>query len=328
MTATESPLQTAKERLSVPELWEMLHLPGKPERSCHSPFRDDRHASFSIYDGGRKWKDHATGEGGDAVDFLAQALTISNEDACKKLIELAGVSPKISHLPRQVERQADGAKESVQLELPPLTSYSRDLALRVANSRGLKITSVEFAALWLKTLVFGCVCGHECWILTDSSNRCAEARRIDGKLFPAVGTLAERKSHSLKGSSKSWPVGLLPGGFEESWLKQHCRKILLVEGGPDYLTACQLIAQSGEENVLPIAMLGASVSISQDALNYFAGRNVAIAGHPDEAGLAAAIRWGRQIKDAGGCVRAIRLKKGDLCDIVSEGATHNDLQLF
>ena len=170
--------------------------------------------------------------------------------------------------------------------------------------------------------------GHECWILTDSSNRCVEARRIDGKLFPAVGTLAERKSHSLKGSSKSWPVGLLPGGFEESWLEQHCRKILLVEGGPDYLAACQLIAESGEENVLPVAMLGAGATICQDALTYFAGRNVTVVGHPDEAGLAAAIRWGQQIKAAGGIVRVVRLKKGDLCDIVSAGATHKGLQLF
>ena len=121
---------------SIPELWEMLNLPGKPERSCRSPFREDRSPSFSIYDDGRRWKDHATGEGGDAVDFLARALNLSNEDACKKLIELAGVSPKISHLPRREERQADGAKESVQLELPPLTPYSWDLAQRVAKSRG------------------------------------------------------------------------------------------------------------------------------------------------------------------------------------------------
>jgi hypothetical protein len=124
-------------------------------------------------------------------------------------------------------------------------------------------------------------------------------------------------------------LSLLPlGGFEESWLEQHCHKILLVEGGPDYLAACQLIAESGEENVLPVAMLGAGATISQDALTYFAGRSITVVGHPDEAGLTAAIRWGQQIKAAGGIVRAVRLKKGDLCDIVSAGATHNDLQLF
>jgi hypothetical protein len=328
MIATDSPLQAAKQRLTIPELWRLLNLPRNPGRSCRSPFREDRSPSFSIYADGHRWKDLSTGEGGDAVDFLARALNLSNEDACKKLIELAGVSPKISHLPTREERQAAGAKESVHLELPPLIPYSRDLAQRVANSRGLKITSVEFAALWLKTLVFGCVCGHECWILIDSSNRCVEARRIDGKLFPAVGTLAERKSHSLKGSSKPWPVGLLPGGFEESWLEQHCHKILFVEGGPDYLAACQLIAGSGEENVLPVAMLGAGATICQDALTYFERRNVTVAGHPDEAGVAAAIRWGQQIKAAGGIVRVVRLKKGDLCDIVSAGATDKDLQLF
>jgi hypothetical protein len=86
--------------------------------------------------------------------------------------------------------------------------------------------------------------------------------------FPTVRTLAQRKSHSLRRSSKSWPVGPLAGGLEESWLEQHCDKILLVEGGPDYLAARQLIAGSREENVLPVAMLGAGATISQDALTY------------------------------------------------------------
>jgi CHC2 zinc finger/Toprim-like len=327
MIATDSQLQVAKEWLLIPALWHLLNLPGKPGRCCRSPFREDRNPSFSIYDGGRRWKDHATGEGGDVVDFLARALNLSNEDACKRLIELAGVSPKISHLPRREERQADGAKESVQLEFPPLTPYSWDLAQRVANSRGLKITAVEFAALWLKTLVFGCVCEQECWTLTDASRKCAAGRRIDGRPFPTIGTLAERKSHSLAGSRKSWPVGILPPGFEEPWLKQHVDKILLVEGGPDYLAACQFIAAQ-DMNVLPVAMLGASQTISDDALPYFADRKVTIVAHPDEAGRAAAMRWAKQIQGAKGAVRIFKLKESDLCEIVAGGAMHDELQLF
>ena len=180
----------------------------------------------------------------------------------------------------------------------------------------------------MKTLVFARVCEEDCWILTDASNRCAEARGIDGKPFPAIATLSKRKGHSLRGSSKSWPVGLLPPGFEESWLKEHVRKILLVEGGPDYLAACQLIAESSDENVLPVAMMGASATISQDALHYFAGRRVTIAGHPDKAGRDAALRWALQIRDAGGLARPVALKNGDLCDIVAAGIAHNDLCLF
>jgi len=326
-TASDSPLQAAKERLTIPALWAMLNLPGKPAKSCRSRFREDRNASFSVYDDGRKWKDHATGEGGDAADFLARALNLSNEDACRKLIELAGVPPQIPRSLRET-RQADNARESLHLELPALIPYSKELAQRVADSRGLNIVAIEFAALWLKAVVFGPICDHECWILTDASKRSAEARRIDGKPFPAIGTLTERKSHSIRGSSKSWPVGLLPGGFEELWLREHCHKILLVEGGPDYLAACQLIAESGEENVLPVAMLGASATICQDALTYFEGRNVTAVGHPDEVGRAAAMRWAQQIKAGGGIVRPVQLKRGDLCDIVAAGVTHNNLRLF
>src|SRR5262245_12858107 len=91
MNAVLSPLEAAKEQLSIPALWQLLNLPGGPSKSCRSPFREDRNPSFSIYDNGRKWKDHATREGGDAVDFVAVAFGISNEDACRKLIELAGV---------------------------------------------------------------------------------------------------------------------------------------------------------------------------------------------------------------------------------------------
>jgi hypothetical protein len=165
------------------------------------------------------------------------------------------------------------------------------------------------------------------WILTDASNRCAEARRIDRKPYPAIGDLGERKSHCLPGSSKEWPVGILPPGFEEPWLKQHVHKILLVEGGPDYLAACQLIAEQ-DENVLPVAMLGASLDICQDALPYFATRAVTVVAHPDEEGRKAAARWAKQIQGATELVRIFKLKKGDLCDIVAAGATHNDLHLF
>jgi DNA primase len=92
MNAVLSPLEAAKAQLSIPRLWAMLNLPGKPGRSYRSPFRQDRNPSFSVYDNGCKWKDHATGEGGDAIDFLARALNLSKQDACRKLIELAGVS--------------------------------------------------------------------------------------------------------------------------------------------------------------------------------------------------------------------------------------------
>ena len=295
-------LQEAKERVRVPDLWREFGYEGEPRKACFCPFHENtRTPAFSVFDDGKGWKCHAGCGEGSVIDFLAKAKGLSEEEACKEILRRAGANPEPP--PRRESLKPEA------LQLPPLREYSQSIAQAVADSRGLNITAVEFAYHWLKTVVFAKVCEEPSWILTDSSNRSAEARRIDRKPFPAIGTLGERKSHSLRGSSKSWPVGILPAGFEKPWLKKHCHKILLVEGGPDYLSGCQLIAEQ-YQNVLPVAMLGASATICQEALPYFANRHVTIVGHPDEAGRRAAARWAKQIQGAGGLVRTLQPKKG------------------
>src|SRR5580658_6367521 len=66
---TRDALDAAKARVGIADAWRALGLPGEPRRTCRSPFREDRHASFSISADGHLWFDHATGEGGDVVDF-------------------------------------------------------------------------------------------------------------------------------------------------------------------------------------------------------------------------------------------------------------------
>jgi Toprim domain-containing protein len=317
-----SPLETALDRLKIADLWRILGLPGEPpahDKAVCSPFRNDQHPSFSIFDGGRKWKDHGTGEHGDAADFLAMAKGFSPEEGARELIRVAGTA------------SANAGSESstlAKLQLPPAAKWDPALAQQVADSRRLAITAVEFAFLWLGTLSFRCVCNQRCWVLTDRALRCAEARRIDGEIFPAIGKLEERKSHSLRHSDKSWPVGILPPGFEEAWLLEHVQKIWLVEGGPDYLAACQLIAQQ-DSNVLPVALLGASVSIFEEALVHFADRQTTIISHGDQAGRDAAARWERALQRAGGLARIFNLKQqSDLCDCVAAGAKFDDISLF
>ena len=85
-----SPLERALERIRISYLWQLFGLCGSPEPSCRSPFREDRHPSFSVYEGGRKWKDHATGARGDAADFLAAACKVTRREGCRLLIAMAG----------------------------------------------------------------------------------------------------------------------------------------------------------------------------------------------------------------------------------------------
>ena len=166
----DSPLEVAKERIRIPDLWHELGFEGEPKKHCRCPFHEDRSPSFSIFDDGKGWKCHAGCGEGSVVDFLAKAKNLSDEEACHEIIRRASANPEPP--PRRE------APKPEPLELPALRAFSETLAQGVARSRGLNITAVEFAALWLKTVVFAKVCEQYCWVLTDASKRCAEARRI------------------------------------------------------------------------------------------------------------------------------------------------------
>ena len=84
-------LNEAKSRLRIPELWALLNLPGTPAKSCRCPWRDDHKPSFSVFAEGKRWRDFAADEGGDAIDFLAKARGLSLGDAIREFKRLSGL---------------------------------------------------------------------------------------------------------------------------------------------------------------------------------------------------------------------------------------------
>ncbi|MDB4412437.1 bifunctional DNA primase/polymerase [Akkermansiaceae bacterium] len=84
-TKPKAPIQNdfdyLKEVYRIHDAWEDLELPGEPSESCQSPFRDDLNPSFSVFDAGRKWKDHGTDEQGDVFDFVQKATGFEGYNA-------------------------------------------------------------------------------------------------------------------------------------------------------------------------------------------------------------------------------------------------------
>ena len=83
----------AKQTYTIPEMWRMLQMPGEPKVGMNcSPFREERKPSFSIYDGGRRFKDHGgNGEQGDVIAFLQAATDSSHAEIRDFLIEHLGI---------------------------------------------------------------------------------------------------------------------------------------------------------------------------------------------------------------------------------------------
>ena len=125
---------------------------------------------------------------------------------------------------------------------------------------------------------------HPAWLVTDSTRRNAQARRIDGKAWKCG------KAKTLPGREASWPIGAPEIGS--------IRNVALCEGQPDFAAAL-LVAWWEGVSVAPVCMAGAGNSIPADALPHFAGKLVRIAVHDDEAGREAAKKWAKLLYEAG-----------------------------
>src|SRR5215831_3387991 len=87
-----TPLEAAKGRITIAALAHLRGWGWESGRSCRVPYRADRNPSGSVFADGRLFRDFASGETLDAPALLARVEQISNEDACRLLIELAGTA--------------------------------------------------------------------------------------------------------------------------------------------------------------------------------------------------------------------------------------------
>lgn len=310
MTLKEK-LRLAEQRLPLPALAQSLGL-GICERpgTCRSPFREERKPSLSwciAQDGRARWKDWSTGEGGDCAGFLAKALGLSNREAVKRYLELAGVSdtdsgplPALKPIePKPILPAKAEPKEKPKLpeDLHPGTigEIGELLELRDWDVPVEHLHEVSKLGL----LRFGTWQGKRAWFLVDPAGRFFEARRMDGQKWAHGGKSDSRGSKSLLGAEL-----VKPGSVA-----------LLLEGAPDFL-ACSIYKSLGRtegtcfaDDAVPVAMLGAGVRLKDEDLERFKGVRVIVFPHLDSAGRNARDTWKAQLRKAGASVGDICLQK-------------------
>lgn len=301
--ANQLSLDQLKQQCPLPTLMEHLGLGKYAKASSKSPFRADHNASWGIFttDKGWRFKDHGTGDSGDEIAFLANHLRLDQRENFPLLLGVyrAAAMKVGSHPPATAHSVPTlPTRESAGISLlPDKTGFgpaTNDQPQQLAELRGFSVESVNWA-VERGVLVFGDWHGLQCYGVCDSSGRLVELRRLDGQNFPAVGQLQERKSHTLKHSQKSWPLGL-PEAHEAS-------NVLLVEGLPDFIAAHELIlAGQLVQQWAPVAMLSAGTQIAAEALSDFNGKRVLICFHndPGHQGGQAALNWRKQLQSANG----------------------------
>lgn len=298
-------LDEAKDQCSLPDLITHLRMKKYIKRLTNSPFRKDQDPSWGVYrspSGDYRWKDLATGDGGDQVVFLARFLHIDEKQNFRDLVAIfSAIASELNIDGEDSDKPDDFAEEIEQPRvLPdksPFTLGTPNQIQRLSQLRSISAKGLQWAQE-RGVLIFGNWNSFEVFGVTDKPGEIVEIRRLNGEEFPAFGTLKTRKSHALKHSDKSWPVGIVEA--------EPYPAVALVEGLPDFLAAHDFIlreqAAGGDKSKIrcaPVGLLSAHVKISEEALPSFLGKVVRIFSHADEAGLNGAARWQEQLRDAG-----------------------------
>ncbi|WP_395734887.1 hypothetical protein [Prosthecobacter sp.] len=308
----ELSIEEIKARLSIMDAARLLGLNWQPGKSCVSPFRPDKHPSFSVFQEGRRFRDHANGDSGTVIDFLQKALDVPLKEAIQWAREKCGgpVLPVPLAASATMKKQPTEALAKPPPKLRPARAGELEA---LAALRGFKVETLAEAQR-RGLLAFANVWGRLAWLVCDPGGRIAEGRRLDGLPWEAYGTMPARKCHAW-GGQKSWPVNL-----EEA---AQCSKLAMVEGGPDALAALDIIRREGAADVDVVALLGAAnTRLDTAALPFFKGKLVRLFPHADEAGQRAAREWALALREAG----AARVDAFDLRGIVRrDGETGKDL---
>lgn len=296
----------AKCALRLPQLMARLGVPREsiPMRDgqsvrCpwHGKHRNgDQAPSFNVYLNGTRAKCFACDFNIDGPEFVKRWLALDIGDALKKFTSFATVAIASGAATTTLPEH----RKPKKLSMPRLWQFSVENAKQVSAVRKISEAAVAWACSE-QVLFFATVCGHPSWLLTDAELKIAEARRMNGEHYPAVPPLSQRKAHTMHGSSKAWPLGT-------ALLRRYpqIKKVMLVEGGPDFLAAFHFLHHFGVRDVLPVAMLGRGAGklggIDPGALCLLGGKRVRIYVHADldGGGIRSAMAWATQLQ-AHGC---------------------------
>jgi hypothetical protein len=221
---------------------------------------------------------------------------VNGEGHRRRIFELVGVHETRAHnctkaIPLKIRPQPTQPRPMPALPaLRPLTvtemaslaavrGWSLFAGLQLLANRGL----LWYGDVWDAGQVW------PAWIITDSSRRQAQARRLDG------GQWSTGKVKGFKNNRASWPIGAADIGERPI--------VVLCEGQPDFCASLFVAWWEGQpiEQIAPVGITGAGNSITDDALGLFTGKRVRIAVHADASGKGqeAAFRWSQQLYDAG-----------------------------
>jgi len=248
------------------------------------PFHNEKSGSFNVNPQRNIFHCFGCQAGGDAIKWEMDYHNVDFRTACGRLAGRLGIVLSVDTDPENgYQRPRERRKPMEKREMPSLHDLDEGNAREItilAELRGLEVMTIV-DAIERQFLKFCLFYGKRSWVVTDRAMVNAQARHLDGStLFGKI------KAQTIENAWAKWPLGSADICYPD---------VLLTEGGPDFLSALQLI-RTYDLPVSPIGILGASMPVHDTAIPFLRGKRIAIAEHNDAAGRAATERWAEQLK--------------------------------
>ena len=149
-------IDEAKRRLPLPDLMSRLGLGGHAKKSAHCPFpgHEDKHESFSVFegdDGFWHWNCFAGCGDGDEIMFLRKLKGLSNTEAMNRYLSMAGFPAGVPSKSREYPKsprspECRKSHQSPKSLVSPVYPMSNGQTVEEALKRPRCGTLVESAA--------------------------------------------------------------------------------------------------------------------------------------------------------------------------------------
>lgn len=218
---------------------------------------------------------------GDMIHWLSRRYEISKAAAYHRLRTEHGLGADeyISSTPQRGPVHIGGLRDFTDQELVVLCA-SRHFSFEALKQQLCPLV-LKYVPRYSR---------NSAYALCDPLRRVAVLQRMDWQ--PWTGG---EKAKYAPGSKSGVPLGIHAiAGF---------RKVMLNEGGPDFLRLVSLLYECNlSADILPLMMSSATSRIELSLLNCSADRRVRICAHNDQEGIAAARKWQYQLETAGAVV--------------------------
>ena len=269
---------------------EATHTSGK--RTYRSPFREEANPSFSIFQdrSDQHWcfKDHATGESGNMINFVKIGCSLGSNQEAAALIDRE-LRLGLFKTPR---RSSDDCPTD-RLKNIKLNEFTQQYAEQIAATVGLNGTEGVSRLHKREMLGVGTLFRYgrngsfpesNCFFLYDQITKSATARKLNGEHFGKNKSVTPNDWHKRPiGISAIHPTASYSADFEAVFCEGEKDLIAVMHGYP-------------YDRAIPICMPSATTTTIAEQASIFSGMTCVIHAQTDQAGIAAALQWYQWLK--------------------------------